>query len=75
MDKSNVCKENAPDRLSEAATKSILRPGDFSLGSLESRAAARAILDERGEAETVIQIVFVSPDGDKTDGPKLTPRR
>jgi hypothetical protein len=31
----------------EPATDSVLRPGDFILGSLKSRALARALLDKR----------------------------
>ena len=46
------------------------KPGDYPLGSLESRAAARAIVESKEEQETVIQIVFVSPDGTRENGPQ-----
>ncbi len=45
------------------------KPGDYPLGSLESRAAARALVDSEKEEEMVIQIVFVSPDGTTENGP------
>ena len=47
------------------------RPGDYSLGSLESRAAARALIQGRDKGGTVIQVVFVSSDGTRTDGPRI----
>jgi hypothetical protein len=45
--------ENNSDGQRQSATVSGLKPGDFPLGSLESRAAARAMLDAReaGEAK------------------------
>ena len=49
---------------------SELKPGDYRLGSLESRAAARAMVDSEKVEEMVIQIVFVSPDGTRENGPQ-----
>jgi hypothetical protein len=59
------------NRSSDNASKSACRPGDYGLGSLESRAAARALVQDRDKGETEIQIIFVSPDGKKEIGPKL----
>ncbi len=55
------------------ATQFAPRPGDYELGSVQSRAAARAMLDTKREDEEnrVIQIVFVSPDGTERLGPRL----
>jgi len=46
------------------------KPGDYPLGSLESRAAARAIVDSQKVEEMVIQVIFVSPDGTRENGPQ-----
>jgi len=35
------------DGLADPATQSVPEPGDYPLGSLESRAAARAVIEER----------------------------
>jgi hypothetical protein len=50
------------------------KPGDYSLGGLKSRAAARAMAEAQKEDEgiTVIhQAVYVSPDGTKVDGDRI----
>jgi hypothetical protein len=71
MDESNGNKRKQADPISETATKSAPKPGDYPLGSLESRAVARALVQNRDKEGTVIQIVYVSPDGKKENGPKL----
>ena len=47
------------------------KPADYPLGSLESRAAARAMVDSQKVEETVIQIVYVSPDGTRVNGEQI----
>lgn len=71
MDKWNGNNGKRTDPPSETATLSAPKPGDYPLGSLESRAAARAIVDSKKREETVIQVVFVSPDGTRENGPLL----
>jgi hypothetical protein len=40
------------------------RPGDFPIGSLESRAAARALVESKGKKEAFrIVVRFIKPDG------------
>ncbi len=51
------------DPLAEAATQSAPRPGDYSLGSLKSRAAARAMLKEKETGKLVIEINCASKPG------------
>jgi len=58
------------------------KPGDYPLGSLKSRAAARAMAEAQKEDEgvTVIhQTVYVSPDGTEHNGERIripaTPHR
>jgi hypothetical protein len=68
MNNLNGSKEKAIDGLSGAATPN---PRDLPVGSVESRAAARAIVDSRKENETPIQIVLVSPDGSQRLGPLI----
>lgn len=48
-----------------------VKPGDFPLGSVESRAAARALAERKRKTKRIIQIRFVSPDGTATDGPRV----
>jgi|WetSurMetagenome_2_1015567.scaffolds.fasta_scaffold242616_1 hypothetical protein len=57
------------DPLREAATKSAPKPGDYPIGSLQSRAAARAFMGRRRSQETAIQVIYVSPDGARKNGP------
>ncbi len=47
------------------------KPGDYRLGSFESRAAARAMVDSEKVEEMVIQVVFVSPDGTRVNGEQI----
>ncbi len=72
MTKSNANRRRQPGNLHDAETDSTLRPGDYPLGSLQSRAAARVIVDSSRREETVIQVVFVSPDGTTENGPVYT---
>ncbi len=57
------------DDLPDPATKSVPKPGDFPLGSLESRAATRAMINEEKRDETgnglltAIQVIEVSAEG------------
>jgi hypothetical protein len=46
----------------EAATDSTPKPADYELGSLESRAAARALLDARRKPKQRIRLIFCCPD-------------
>ena len=69
---------NSKESRSEGATLNqdvAPRPGDYPLGSLESRAAARAMIDSNKQEETVIQIVYVDTDGKggciKENGPLI----
>ena len=59
------------ENLSESATLSTPKPGDYSLGSLESRAAARALVEDRAKRVTWIQYIDIGPNGEKTMGPKV----
>ncbi len=48
------------------ATDSTLGPGDFPLGSLESRAATRAMLENAGrEPREVLRVKIISMGSDK----------
>jgi hypothetical protein len=66
---SNKAKTTAA--ITGTATESRLKPGDYPVGSLESRAAARALVQDRDKGGKEIQIIFVSPDGMEVNGPKL----
>ena len=50
MEKNN-CENTAP------------KPGDYSLGSLESRAAARALLKDRASKQNTITIIHLDTNG------------
>ena len=50
------------DPILETATKS-LKPGDYPVGSLESRAAARSLI--KNKPKTVIHVVFVGGSEDR----------
>jgi hypothetical protein len=69
MSKSSANRGKQPGNLPEAATDSTAKPGNYPVGSLESRAAARALVDSEKEEEMVIQIVFGSPDRTTENGP------
>ncbi len=71
MCKSNANRGKQPENLPEAATDLTAKPGDYPLGSMESRAAARAVIEERkAEADhngllTEIRITEVSAEGQR----------
>jgi hypothetical protein len=48
---------------------------DYSVESLESRAVARALIEDRDKSGRSIHIVFVSSDGKRSNGPKLKIQR
>jgi hypothetical protein len=48
-----------------------VKPSDFPLCSVESRAAVRALAERKSKPKRIIQIRFVSPDGTATDGPRF----
>ena len=57
-----------------------LRPGDFPLGSVESRAVARALAERKNEAKRVFKIQFMPardgcPDVEKMRNPPRLIRR
>jgi len=68
MDKSSETKRKRRDRPSQTATDP--HPGDYEIGSLESRAAARAVIEGQRKEKLVIEVTFVSPDGKKRKGPR-----
>ena len=61
-------KGNWPDDIPEPATKSAPKPGDYPLGSLQSRAAAR-IMKERKKTE---KIYFITHSPRPPWCPKMT---
>jgi hypothetical protein len=71
MNKWNGNKRKGADPIVETTTKPTPKPGDFPIGSVQSRAAARAIVDATKKEETVIQIVYVSPSGERVNGPLI----
>lgn len=57
-----------------------VKPGDFPLGSLESRVAARAIAERKNDEKCVYQIQFIPvrdgrPDAEKMQSPPRLIRR
>ena len=74
MTKSNANRRKRPENLPDAETDSTLKLGDYPLGSMESRATARALVDSKNEVETVIQVVFVSPDRTRENRPQYRVR-
>jgi hypothetical protein len=71
--KMTVTKRKRTEDLRNPAT-SAPKPGDYSLGSLKSRAAARAMAEAQKEDEgvTVIhQIACVSPNGTRVNGEQI----
>jgi len=50
-----------------------LKPGQYPLGSIESRAAARTLLENKGKPTTTIHVVFVG--GSKEDRKPLPPTK
>ncbi len=63
MSKWNRNRGKQTDPLAEAATQSAPKPGDYELGSVRSRAAARAMLEEKETGKLVIKIHFTSRPG------------
>lgn len=59
------------DPLAEGATISTPKPGDYPIGSAHSRAAARMLAGRHKSKEIAIQVVYVSPDGTRKDGPLI----
>jgi hypothetical protein len=52
--------------LPDIATSQGPRPGDFPVGSVKSRAAARTMLEGKKEETGTITICFIAPDGRET---------
>jgi hypothetical protein len=75
MHKWNGNRKKEADSLVETTTKSTPKPGEYPVGSLESRAAARALVENREKSALEIQIVYVSPDGKEVNGPKYKIQR
>ena len=63
MANSNGNIRKGEDPILETATKSTPKPGDYPVGSMESRAAARSIL--KNKPKTVIHVVFVGGSEDR----------
>jgi len=59
MLKLNKTKQMQNQTFIESATNQP-RPGDFPLGSLESRAAARLALTEKAESMTIVQVFYTT---------------
>ena len=57
--------------ISDTATRVALRPGDYELGSMQSRAAARSLVETKKKPRGSIQIILVSPNGEKRNGPLI----
>ena len=68
MDKWNRNRRKGKAALPETATQSAPKPGDYPIGSVQSRAAARVLIQKRDKEEVFIQIAYVSPDGTKKNG-------
>ncbi len=64
MDNINENKKKETGFILEPTTQSAAKPGDFPVGSLKSRAAARSIL--KNKPETVVRVKFVGVS--KTSG-------
>jgi hypothetical protein len=74
MNKMTKLKENKGKQgqsLSGTATRFALKPGDYELGSAKSRAAARSLAEAKRRPAEMIQIILVSPDGQKEKGPLI----
>jgi hypothetical protein len=67
----NRNKQKRLENHSESATKSTPNPGDYPVGSLESRAAARALVKDRAKGVMWIQYIDIGPNGERTMGPKI----
>jgi hypothetical protein len=69
MSKFSINKKKQKSSTPKTATDP--HPGDYDLGSLKSRAAARALAERMEKDEILIQIEYVAPDGTRTNGPLL----
>jgi hypothetical protein len=60
-------------QLKDSLTQSTHKPGDFPLGSIQSRAAARAMIEAGTDDGMLrsIQIIYVDSDGTRTEGPRI----
>jgi hypothetical protein len=47
------------------------KPGDFSLGSLQSRAAARALIQDKKKEDFIIQLIEIGPNGERILGKQI----
>jgi hypothetical protein len=70
MDKSRKDNVRAGAEAGQAATIPGPKPGDFMLGSPESRAAARAMAEKQAEGRTCIVIVTCQAKDGKADPEK-----
>lgn len=61
MNKSNRFKEKRVGTIPDPATNPGPKPGDFELGSLQSRAAVRTLLDGRSKRKSTIRVSFIEP--------------
>jgi len=59
---------NTRDKSGLPATVSISQPGDFPLGSVESRAAMRAMIEHKGENKKLVRVTLERIGGG-TDAP------
>jgi hypothetical protein len=48
------------------------QPENYPIGSVESRAAARFLLESQSEKKETIWVVFIAPGGTETGRTKLT---
>jgi len=55
---------NKGDKQKLLATSQALGPGDFPIGSVESRAAMRAMIERKGEEKPLMKIVLERIGGD-----------
>ena len=71
MVKSSKNKGKSKCSLSDTATRVSINPGDYELGSMQSRAAARSLAAAKKRPARTIQIILVSPDGKQSNGPLI----
>jgi hypothetical protein len=69
MNNWNQDKRKRKDPITETATKSAPKPGEYPIGSVQSRAAARMMLENKSKPEMVIRVVYVG--GSKENRPPL----
>ena len=67
MPKSLENKGKQGTSLSDTATEFALKPGNYELGSAQSRAAARSLAEAKKKPAEIIRINLFSPDGKKVD--------